>query len=974
MDDEKDIKKMMMILDKNKKENLEDFQYEEFINCDDSDVEEINYAEETANDDEDFTFLETLSMEITNLYKYDPISSLRPEEILVIDSCTDPILKKILLLNRNKNMQLIQFYKKIKDLLIECKQNIIEKNEIVRGYIDMQKKNYVTSGTWKLGAPYFKDEKLYCSPPNRDTKRKRANGELTIYETFPLCKWTNFECQRLLGAVKVNYNMYQQTEIKNRIKTICSQNDSSSSQLLKELEEQLRELKDNGNSTVPSLDSDENIDWDRVAEVFLKDKHTAFECRSFWRMFLHPSINKSPWTPEENKKLQEIVKRFKYQKWDEIAKELGTNRSGLTACINYYSSLHTTFRRGEFTFEEDRKLLELISRYRLGAYIPWVKIVRHFKNRNRSQLHHRYTYSLSQSDKKKGKWTQAEDIVLMICVDKFGMCYKKCSQYLPQRSITQCKARYSANLRNSLKKGTWTVEEDRAIVEHMASDNQSWSTLVEQLSRCRGQLRQRYQVIQAFLNSNPDKKVEDVPKRKHGWKNDTEEETFKFMRKIADHYKNLACIPTVEEIQKQLDCNVFDEESSTTGSKIHHKTDQFVVDEKIDAEKNVDDMLTEVFFNSHESNVAKQLSSKEVQEVTDNITLLLDLLQVNLEIPNNLDNFDLDRFDQLILRELATRQKLNRLESYGARGRCINNLVPPNISNSFGLRTLLNRYLHFKSMDQRILGKLEMSKTTVSRIDFQIYNELSQLPAAKQTRILEDRWLFLQRFLSLFKWPAMLTLEGPTADLRSVTESIETDIRPLVKRTYSRKNKPAESSTPESTELSIHPLVEKSYSRKTKPEADVKAVPDNKKAKLAAPIMIPIKLTPVTNKSVLENLMKDKNKKLFQLTKVKCGKNVKTIQTEIKLYPSKKVNPKTVPDIEPVLNNPTASCSYSKNSETCSSYSENFSENNENGEDVSESDCLPDDASDLSKLESFLQMQKSTVDDDSDNEGESSSM
>lgn len=79
--------------------------------------------------------------------------------------------------------------------------------------------------------------------------------------------------------------------------------------------------------------------------------------------------------------------------------------------------------------------------FRVGEHIPWVTIVRHFKNRTRCQLHHRFTYYLSQVDKRKGKFSEAEDVMILITTDKYGTNYRKCSEYLPERSINQIKGR-----------------------------------------------------------------------------------------------------------------------------------------------------------------------------------------------------------------------------------------------------------------------------------------------------------------------------------------------------------------------------------------------------------------------------------------------------------------------------------------------------------------------------------------------------
>lgn len=233
-----------------------------------------------------------------------------------------------------------------------------------------------------------------------------------------------------------------------------------------------------------------------------------------WHLYIHPSINKSPWTAQENEKLTEIAKRYKLQNWKEITQALGTNRSELIVCKHYFSHLFHKYKKGEFTFEEDKKLLDTIKKYKIGNYIQWNKVTKHFQNRTRWQIHHRYTYYLSQGTKKRGKFSKAEDIMLMICVDKFGKNFKKCSEYLPDRSMVQCKARYGSNLHRTIRKGNWTLQEDEAIMAFVKEHGPKlWPRLEKSMQRSRGQLRQRYLRIKNFLDKGTHAELSTVPRR-----------------------------------------------------------------------------------------------------------------------------------------------------------------------------------------------------------------------------------------------------------------------------------------------------------------------------------------------------------------------------------------------------------------------------------------------------------------------------
>lgn len=232
-----------------------------------------------------------------------------------------------------------------------------------------------------------------------------------------------------------------------------------------------------------------------------------------WHRYLHPSFNKTKWTEEEDKKLLVLAKKYRYQNWSQITLELGTNRPEITTCRRYYK-LCSKFKKGEFTYEEDKKILETVHRYKIGNLIQWNKVVKHFTDRSRNQIHHRYTYFLNQDLLKRGKFSLVEDIMLLVCVDKFGKNFKKCAQYLPDRSMIQCKARYSNNLERAVRKFNWTVEEDTEIMSHVSEHGPKyWADLAKIMQRSRAQLRQRYLRIKSHLDTQINMELSEIPRR-----------------------------------------------------------------------------------------------------------------------------------------------------------------------------------------------------------------------------------------------------------------------------------------------------------------------------------------------------------------------------------------------------------------------------------------------------------------------------
>lgn len=111
--------------------------------------------------------------------------------------CKDPDLKELLILNRQKNMQLMQFFKMIKDLLIECQTNIMQKDNQIKAKNSDKRNNYKI---WRIGRPYFKSADNFPCPRNEDTVQKHQNGELLYYDMIPSTKWFNNDAKRLMAG------------------------------------------------------------------------------------------------------------------------------------------------------------------------------------------------------------------------------------------------------------------------------------------------------------------------------------------------------------------------------------------------------------------------------------------------------------------------------------------------------------------------------------------------------------------------------------------------------------------------------------------------------------------------------------------------------------------------------------------------------------------------------------------------------
>jgi hypothetical protein len=166
-------------------------------------------------------------------------------------------------------MQLIKLHKKMQKLLAECEETMEEKNVILK---NLETKQFTQQTfVWKLAAPYFKDKKFFPCPLNEDAIKKRSTNELSVYDLVPSSKWTPIEFDRLTNAIKCNYNINRQNDVVHKLNSLKAKIQSEDKDKLEEishLKQQLDQLKND--EQIPPLNSNEFINWYKVAETFLK--------------------------------------------------------------------------------------------------------------------------------------------------------------------------------------------------------------------------------------------------------------------------------------------------------------------------------------------------------------------------------------------------------------------------------------------------------------------------------------------------------------------------------------------------------------------------------------------------------------------------------------------------------------------------------------------------------------------------------
>ncbi|KAI1119479.1 hypothetical protein F5Y14DRAFT_5190 [Nemania sp. NC0429] len=125
-------------------------------------------------------------------------------------------------------------------------------------------------------------------------------------------------------------------------------------------------------------------DWNRIADQL--PGRTNKDCRKRWINQVCGGLRKGAWTAEEDARLREAMSTHG-QKWTLIANAVGS-RSADQCAKRWQHSLDPKLERGNWTAEEDEKLLMYVNEY--GR--EWKRIqVAHYLKRSRNDLKNRYT-------------------------------------------------------------------------------------------------------------------------------------------------------------------------------------------------------------------------------------------------------------------------------------------------------------------------------------------------------------------------------------------------------------------------------------------------------------------------------------------------------------------------------------------------------------------------------------------------------
>ncbi|RZC59865.1 hypothetical protein C5167_007165 [Papaver somniferum] len=154
---------------------------------------------------------------------------------------------------------------------------------------------------------------------------------------------------------------------------------------------------------------------------------------------------KGGWTAEEDDYLRRSVEAYRGQNWKIIASGLPDKTA--VQCLNRWKKvLNPNVNKGTWTPEEDRKLIELVSEY---GPIKWSVVEKSMPGRMGKQCRERWFNYLDPTIKKDA-WTEYEKLAIVKAQQIYGNQWVEIAKLLPGRTENAIKCLWKCSLKNKL--------------------------------------------------------------------------------------------------------------------------------------------------------------------------------------------------------------------------------------------------------------------------------------------------------------------------------------------------------------------------------------------------------------------------------------------------------------------------------------------------------------------------------------------
>ena len=136
--------------------------------------------------------------------------------------------------------------------------------------------------------------------------------------------------------------------------------------------------------------------WKLIASEYLKNERTDVQCLHRWQKVLKPGLIKGHWTEEEDQKIIECINNGMI-KWASIA-EMIPGRIGKQCRERWFNQLDPSLNKGPWTNEEDEILMNAQQEYGNA----WTRIAKLLPGRSENMAKNRWNSSLSKRSRVAG--------------------------------------------------------------------------------------------------------------------------------------------------------------------------------------------------------------------------------------------------------------------------------------------------------------------------------------------------------------------------------------------------------------------------------------------------------------------------------------------------------------------------------------------------------------------------------------------
>ncbi|EME32772.1 Myb-like DNA-binding protein BAS1 [Galdieria sulphuraria] len=212
----------------------------------------------------------------------------------------------------------------------------------------------------------------------------------------------------------------------------------------------------------------QGLSWVEIAKQL--NKPFPYVCKRRYEDTLKNENRRGEFTEEEDSKIVELVQKYG-AKWNLIAQELGT-RTAHQCLLRYERVLRPFLKKGAFREEEDILLLKLFEKY--GP--QWSKIEKEMSWRSSVQIRKRYYTLEDQAKRNKNPWTREEEEKLIALFEKYGRKWTEIAKEMGNRTASQCMYQLSECMeRGELEKIlSWTRERDQELKEWVELYGNHW--------------------------------------------------------------------------------------------------------------------------------------------------------------------------------------------------------------------------------------------------------------------------------------------------------------------------------------------------------------------------------------------------------------------------------------------------------------------------------------------------------------------